>query len=166
MNITDRAKEILEEFPIHKEMMASISGKHHIGETSREHLELTVNVMKHLCLEFNINKEDTDMLVATAYLHDLGLYTITVKGKVSNWDYYEVTGYSRNKPLMKLHPVIGAEMLEQYEIPRKKEIQRLISIHMSHWYPSCPQPETFYERLLCIADYVACFGNGIFEFKR
>jgi len=37
--ITKRALEILEDYPIHNELPASISGKYHIGETAREHLK-------------------------------------------------------------------------------------------------------------------------------
>lgn len=165
MNITKRALEILDEFPIHRDMPASLSGKYHVGETHKEHLEMTVAVMKHLCREFNIIGSDRDMLIAASYLHDMGLYNITIKGKPSQtgWKYFEATGYSRKNNTMESHPTLGAELLEKYEIPRKKEIQRLLSVHMSHWYPNCPQPETFYDRLVCIADYVASRGEGIFK---
>lgn len=82
MTIEERAKQILDEFPIHRELPASISGKHHIGETLREHLEIAVNVMKHLCDEFNIHGSDRDMLLAATWLHDIGSCLICQKGKV------------------------------------------------------------------------------------
>lgn len=161
------ALEILEIFPIYKEMPASLSGKHHIGETSREHLELAVKIMKHLCDEFNINPEDRDMLIATTYLHDLGLYVITQKGKspIYNWIYYAESGYSRSDDLMKLHPSIGAVVLESFDIPRKQEIQNLIKTHMSHWYKFEEQPANLYQYLICIADYMASKGKNIFNYK-
>ena len=162
------AKDILNGYPIHLEMPASLSGKYHTGETQRQHLEMATNVMKHLCREFNISKEDTDMLVAATWLHDLGLYVITQKGeiKLNGWKYYEKTGYSRLMAGMQSHGTIGASILSnpKYEkMPRRKEIMRLVSVHMSHWYPMQPQPETMYERLICIADYMASKGKSVFE---
>lgn len=161
MTIEEQALKILEDFPIHKEMPASISGKYHLGETSRRHLVYAVNIMEHLCKEFKIESEDRDMLLGATWLHDVGLYVITIKGKVeaSGWMYFEKTGYSRNKDLWLLHPIIGAQILEKYEMPQLKEIQKLVSVHMSHWFPQRPQPETFYERLICIADYLASIRN-------
>lgn len=160
------AKDILNAYPIHKTMPASLSGKYHIGETQRQHLEMATNVMRHLCKEFNISKEDTDMLLAATWLHDIGLYVITKEGNWSGddgWVYYKKTGYSRLMAGMQSHGTIGASLLSRYEnIPRLKEIMRLVSVHMSHWYPMQPQPQTMYERLICIADYIASKGEDIF----
>lgn len=163
--IENRALEILKKFPIYHKLPASISGKYHIGETSEQHLKLTVNIMSHLCNEFGINKEDRDMLLATSWLHDIGLYVITKKGKTNlpGWVYYVNTGYSRLQACMYSHGGIGSDVLESYDIPRKKEIQRLISVHMSHWYKNQSQPNNLYEYLICMADYVASRGVGIFE---
>ena len=165
MSIEERAKQILDDFPIHRGMPASLSGKYHIGETQREHLELAVNVMRHLCDEFNIKNPDRDMLIGATYLHDIGLYVITQKGKVDlpNWRYYEKTGYSRIQSLMYIHGTIGRAVINAYDIDRKKEIGDLISVHMSHWYPLEPQPKCRYDDLICIADYAASRGIGIFE---
>lgn len=167
MTITERAKEILENYPIYKKMPASLSGKYHHGESHKEHLEKSVNVMKHMCKEFNIGSNDRDMLIATMLLHDIGLYVITVQGmRVGpQWKYYKSSYYSRLKDCMQLHGSIGASVLDNYEIPRRPEIQNLIRKHMSHWYPMEPQPETFYERLVCISDYVAAYGENTFKFK-
>ena len=71
MNLEYTAKEILKDYPIIETLPASISGKHHVGETAREHLELTVNVMKHLCEEFNVPKQDYDLLYWQEYPVDL-----------------------------------------------------------------------------------------------
>jgi len=165
--ITERALEILNEYAVSENMPASISGKHHIGETRTEHLQLAVNVMSHLCNEFNIHGEDRDMLIASTYLHDIGIYVISSNKKVHipGWKEYE-TGWSRHGALMQLHPLIGSAVLEMYDIPRKKEIQRLVSIHMSHWYKMCPQPETLYEYLICTADYIASRGQNILKYEK
>ena len=162
------ALAILDGYPIHLTMPASISGKYHIGETQRQHLEMATNVMRHLCREFNISEEDTDMLIAATWLHDLGLYVITQKGriKLDGWKYYEETRYSRLMAGMQSHGTIGASLLLRYtdkQLPRKEEIMNLISVHMSHWYPMQPQPKTMYERLICIADYMASKGDNIFK---
>lgn len=167
-NIELRALEILDDFPIHRELPASLSGKYHIGETQRQHLELAVNVCKHLCDEFNVQKEDRDMLIATTWLHDIGLYIITQKGDVksSGWKYYKITNYSRLKDVMQIHGTIGACILDNIDIPRKQEIQKLIRSHMSHWYSKEPQPNSLYAYIICIADYVASRGNEILDYKK
>lgn len=167
MTIEDRAQEILKDFPIVEHMPASISGKHHIGETHREHLEFCANIERHLCDEFNISPEDRDMLLGATYLHDVGLYIITQKGKIEapNWEYFEKTGYSRLSYTMKIHPIISASIINEYKIDRKEELKKLVSSHMSHWYKDCPQPNSLLEYLLCTTDYVASRGKGIFEYK-
>jgi len=165
--ITKRALEILEDFPIHYELPASLGGKYHIGETARQHIELAVNVMQHLCDEFNIKGSDRDLLIGATWLHDIGIYEISKKGNVKErgWKYFEATGYSKHTSSMKKHPILGAYIISYYNIPRKKEVRNLISVHMSHWYPNCPQPENLHEYLICTADYVASRGKGILEYK-
>lgn len=155
--LEDRAKEILNDFPIIKEMPASLSGRFHIGETAYQHLENTANVMRHLCDEFKIPDEDRDMLIAVAYLHDIGLAVITEKGKVlkPGWISPEGINYSRIDSLCRIHPMISASIIEGYSIGRKTEIKRLVSVHMSYWYTMTPKPNGRYEDLICIADYLA-----------
>lgn len=162
--IEQQALNILKDFPQIETQPASISGRYHVNETIRQHLESTVSVMKHLCEEFNIQGSDKDMLIACAYLHDLGIYIITLKQKIEHpkWEYYE-SGYSKPKSLMKLHPIISAQILEEYDIDRKAEIQRIVATHMSHWYKHCPQPENLFEYLLCASDFIASKGMQIFE---
>jgi len=163
-----KAQEILDSFDIYHSLPASISGKYHIGESHKQHIDLSINVMSHLCGEFNIVEGERDLLLGATMLHDIGLYVITKKGKVDlvGWEYYEATGYSRITACMQSHGSIGADVLEPYEIDRKKEIQRLISIHMSHWYKNQPQPNNLYEYLICIADYTASRGSGILEYNQ
>ena len=165
--IVECAKKILEDFPIRKKLPASISGKYHIGETQEEHVEIAVNVMKHLCDEFNVHGEDRELLIAATYLHDLGLYVISTKKQteIKEWKFYEKTGWHRSNALMKLHPLIGSTLLDKYDIPRKAELKRLISVHMSHWYHDCPQPQTLHEYLICVADYVASRGADIIKYE-
>lgn len=169
--IIEMAKEILKDFPIYEKLPASISGKHHVGETAKQHVETAVNVMKHLCDEFNIHGVEKEMLIAATYLHDIGIYAITVKGKIDipGWKYYEETDYSRCPALMQLHPLVSASLLNRYKDKFDESmllvLKRLVSIHMSHWYPMCPQPETLDEYLICTADYVASRGTGILKYE-
>lgn len=163
--IEKRALEILKDFPIIKNMPAMISGRFHIGETALKHAENVVIIMKHLCDEFKIKKEDRDMLIATAYLHDIGQCVITKKGKVNDvgWKYYKETGYSRIHSLARIHPIISASIIEDYHIPRKEEIKRLVLVHMSYWYRMTPKPKNRYEDLICIADYLASRDTKKYE---
>lgn len=165
--IEQRALEILEEYPIYKELPASVSGKYHIGETQREHLEIAANVIRHLCDEFNVKGEDRDMLIAATYLHDIGLYVITMKGdiKISGWTYYEKTGYSRITALMFIHGSIGRAVINKYKINRKEDIMRLVQLHMSHWYSLEPQPKDLWGYMICTADYTASRGVEILNYK-
>jgi len=154
--ITKQALKIIEDYPIYEELPASISGKYHLGETLRQHSELAVKIIKALCLEFNISDEDTDMLIAATYLHDIGNCAISRKGKVEGYDYYEKTGFSRLNIVHKAHPIISALVIDKYDIDRKEEIKRLVSVHMSHWYKGyCPQPNNLFEYLICTADFMA-----------
>ena len=168
MSIEQQAKNILEKFPQFKEQPASISGKYHFGETLAEHTERCVSIMKHMCDSLNICGSDRDMLIAATYLHDLGKVRITRKGivDITNWKYFEKTGYSRIDILMHLHPLISSGMLDRFEIDRKDEIKRLVSVHMGHWYKdTCPQPENLYERLIILADYLA-YQKNLFVYRR
>lgn len=166
--IEEEAKRILKyDFPYHKDIPASLSTKHHIGETHEEHLQLVNNVLQHMCDEFNIHGEDRDVLLAAGWLHDIGEYEIVLKGKVDNpqWTYYDKTDYSRLDNLMTSHGTIASRVLDNYEIPRLEDIKRLVACHMSHWYPNEPQPQQLDEYLLCTADYVASRGKSILEYK-
>jgi len=161
--IEKRALEILNSLDGFLDIPASISGKYHYGENMEDHLIKVVKIIKDLCREFKVSEEDTDMLSAVGWLHDIGRYIITAKGdvskKASNWTYFEKTGYSRQNDMMEKHPIIGSRMLLESDknIPRKKEIQRLIEIHMSHWYPEQPQPDltNLFEIIICTSDYLA-----------
>jgi len=156
--IEQQAKQILKNFPQIDVQPASISGKYHWGETCRDHLEACASVMRHLCDAFNIKGSDRDMLIACAYLHDLGLYLITFRENEitvrEGWKKFD-TGWVRSRALMILHPLISAAILDEYEIDRKEDIKKIISSHMGHWYKLTPQPISFYQKLLVIADYLA-----------
>lgn len=166
--IERRALEILKEFPDINTQPASISGKFHIGETIMEHLERTASVMRHLCDGMNIRGEDRDMLIACAYLHDLGKLPITLKGeiKASGWRYHEASGWSRIDEFMKVHGILSAMVLDNYRIPRREEIKRIISTHMGYWYANNynPRPHNLFEYLMVEADYLATRPQELTKF--
>jgi len=167
--ITDKALKILEEnFEDLLEQPASLSGKYHRSETMREHLTRCANIMEHLCDAFDIKDSDRDMLVASAWLHDIGKLILAVKGEVNKklWRNHP-TGWSRMDWMMKLHPQIGYILLEEFRIGRRTEIQRLISVHMGHWYknPFVPKPKGLYEHLIILADYLASRKGDLFNYE-
>ena len=168
--IETKAKEILNDFKDKIEQPASLSLLFHKGESMMEHLEMCASVMRHLCDSYNIFGEDRDMLIACCYLHDLGKFPISIKGKVENglkdgWLYYEASGWSRIEKKMKEHPIISAQTLDKYDIPRKEDIKRIISCHMAHWYKSTPQPKSMYEFMLVTSDYLSTRKEDLYSYR-
>jgi len=166
--IEKRAKEILKDFPQIEEIPASISGKFHIGETIRQHLERCASVMRHLCDGLNIRGEDRDMMIACAYLHDLGKLPITVKGRrtTSGWRAHK-SGWSRIDEFMKVHGILSAMVLDNYKIPRREQIKSIIATHMGWWYsnPYNPKPQNLFEYLMVEADYLATRPQSLTDFQ-
>jgi putative nucleotidyltransferase with HDIG domain len=169
--IEKTALQILKNFPQILEQPASISGNFHLGETVMQHLERCASMMRHLCDGMNIHGEDRDMLIACAYLHDLGIYSITRKGEMGGlanpgWCYHKETGWSRMDELMKIHPILSATILDGFRIPRQEEIKQIISTHMGFWYKNNinPRPKTLYEYLMVEADYLATRPDSLTEF--
>jgi len=168
-----KAIDILNDHPEYLDIPASISGKHHHGETQFEHIKQTVTVIQHLCDEFDVRGTNRSIVIAAGLLHDIGLVTITVKGDVDlpGWKYNKATGYSRQKESWFLHPLFSALIVEKYDweidyYDYKEILKKLVSSHMSHWYKVCPQPEGKLAYILCAADYIAGYGVGIFEYKK
>ena len=163
--LEQHALKLLISYPQIQEIPASISGKYHSGETLFEHLQTTANIMKHLCDEFAIEGESRDILVAAAWLHDIGNCGITIKGNVEEpgWNYFPATGYSRHSVLYFVHPILSTLIISASQIPNATQINDIVITHMSHWSPRCPQPITFEQKLLCTADYIASKGEKIFN---
>lgn len=164
-----KALEILKNFPQIEEQPASLSGNNHFGETCRQHLERCASIMRQLCDGMNIHGEDRDMLIACAYLHDLGIYAITRKGNIIDpddlyWKYYPESNYCRMDNFMEEHPLISADILDKYDIDRKEEIKRIISIHMGHWYSKTPRPKNLYEYLMVLSDFLSTRKEDIFTY--
>jgi len=167
--LEEQAIEILAQYPIIDEMPASISGKYHMGESVLQHVDTTSNIVRHFCLEFGISKEDTDMLVAAALLHDIGNVQITSTHPKKGYVYYKETGYSRDMPGYRKHGSLGAELLltkHKDEIGRVEEIAEIVASHMSHWHKNEPQPVSEYQKIIAMADYISSKGEDIFNAPR
>jgi putative nucleotidyltransferase with HDIG domain len=170
--IEERARELLDErFPEWENQPSSLSGRFHDGDRMKTHLEKSVSVVKHLADCFNLPAEDKDLLIAGALLHDIGKFVITSDVSIERrgWKWFPQTKYSRLEALMKIHGPVGAATLEDYKIPRKDELKALIASHMGHWNENSPQPQTLYQHLIAIADYLSSRTTSkegsIFEYK-
>jgi response regulator RpfG family c-di-GMP phosphodiesterase len=135
-----------------KTMPASISGKYHLGETVEQHLIRTMAFAALFVQEFNLNQKDTDVLYASALLHDIANCYYTTK---------EYGVYHREKEATDYHPILGMFILGKKMIERNQlnpliiETALAISTHMSHWYNKNPLPRTDIEKFLAMSDYLA-----------
>ena len=165
MKIIEKAKEILKKFDT--EQPASLSGKFHHGETMQEHLEKCVNIMKYLCDAFGIVDENREVLIASAWLHDIGKLVLSQKQKNEGLYRNFECGYSRIDCLMKIHPIISDILLDEFNIGRKADIKRLVSVHMGHWYKNryMPRPKQLDEYLIIMADYLASRKGDLFKYE-
>lgn len=173
-NCEKKALEILKDYPQIEFQLASLSGRNHVGETCRQHVERCASVMRHLCDGMNIHGDDRDMLIACAYLHDLGIYSISAVGDYTRsnlendshpWVYYSNCNISRRDSLMGRHPVLSAKTLDNYDIDRKEEIKRIISVHMGHWYRNTPKPYALFEYLMVLSDFLASRSESLTDYK-
>jgi len=170
MTINEQAKEIIyKDFKDKLKQPASLSGIFHRGETMEEHLIRCVNIMEYLCDAFNIHGEDREVLIAAMWLHDIGKLILATKKKIKNkfWVNHP-TGWSRIDCLMQIHSIISSIILDNYKIGRKRDIKRLVSIHMGHWYKNecLPRPQNLHEYLIVLADYLASRKGGLFKYER
>jgi len=62
-----------------EELPASISGKYHLGENHRVHIERVLFFVNHLIKEFNIKGNDKDILISASILHDMSKYEFISK---------------------------------------------------------------------------------------
>jgi response regulator RpfG family c-di-GMP phosphodiesterase len=140
----------------------SITGKYHKKEPTMEiHIQRCCYFAKELCREFDMNKEDGDIILAATILHDIGLAKITYSGihpwktfpGEHGWNYYPETDWSRLGDGND-HPKLGGEIIRKLEMPFRDEIARAVERHMDHWVPG-PRAESLLERIVAISDYLA-----------
>jgi len=146
-----------------EKLPGSLSGHHHIGETHMEHLRRTFFFAKEIVREFNLKQDESDVLLASALLHDIGLYEFTTNRR--NKDEFQklyVTGWNRSQEVYKFHPtlgmfLIGRKMLDMGIINGSIIRTALtVSTHMNHWlseYNFVPQDKI--GEYLALADYLA-----------
>lgn len=166
-NVATRAEveSILLKYPDYLEQPASVSGKYHVGDTMRDHVRQALYWAKEMVREFKIPEEDSDIIYAALILHDIGKVKGIQRGKVSGagWKYFEATGWSGNWNKQRWHPKIGANIVLSSTLQRKEEIAEMVRAHMSHWIGQ-GVPETFYQRLVALADYLSAQEHCTIEF--
>ena len=147
-----------------EELPASISGKYHLGESTKDHIIRVVWFVNRIIEEFNLNQDEKDILVSSALLHDIGSCVVTTKERKPNeqQEYYQ-TGWYRSIEGAQFHPIIGGILVNREAFEKGQETNLLvikvilaISSHMSHWScPDCPLPRDDLEKFLALADYLA-----------
>ena len=156
VSLLNKYKKILSILP------ASISGMYHLGETAQEHIIRVVWFVKQIIIEFNLSQEEKDILISSALLHDIGYCVVTTKERVRESQIKYKTGWYRSINGAKYHPIIsmflvGAEAFNQKieTNPLVVKVVSVVSSHMSHWSPECPQPMDDLSKYLALADYLA-----------
>ena len=156
MSLINKYKDTLSILP------ASISGKYHLGETAQGHIMRVVWFVKQIIEEFDLSQEEKDILISSALLHDIGYCVVTTKERVNESQIKYKTGWYRSTNGAKYHPIIsmfliGAEAFNQKmeSNPLVVKVISVVSSHMSHWSPECPQPMDDLPKYLALADYLA-----------
>jgi len=150
-----------------KEAPASVSGKHHQGETMEDHLIETFAFVEMHIREFSVLSNEADLLKSAALLHDIGNSRLVEKGNVSaklgtaiiegeKWKYYDATGWSRDNSRADIHPILSAEIIGKNSFRGSNIISMLCMVHMSHWAEkSCPISGFLNPELRRLADILA-----------
>jgi len=141
---------------------ASISGKYHLGETTQGHIMRVVWFVKQIIEEFNLSQEESDILISSALLHDIGYCKVTTKERVDESQIKYKTGWYRSVDGAKFHPMISVLMIDEeafiQEIEKNPLVVKVVlavASHMSHWSPECPQPKDDLAKYLALADFFA-----------
>jgi len=141
---------------------ASISGKHHLGETAQGHIMRVVWFVKRIIEEFDLSQDESDILLSSAILHDIGNCVVTTKQRISEAQIEYKTGWYRSVDGAKYHPIFSMVMIkcEAFDLKIGENVLIVkvaftVSSHMSHWSPECPQPTDDLAKYLALADYLA-----------
>ena len=147
---------------------ASLGGNYHPPDEREvggliKHIERMCWFILKYAEEFKISDDDFDILMASAFFHDIGSVDITkVDLQVEIVDNKVIRKHviSRDQNLALKHPLISADIAKQY-LDREKVSQKIIDLicniiksHMAHWYPNLPLPQTELERIFAFCDYL------------
>lgn len=149
-------------------LQASISEQHHNGETDLDHVEQVVKACESLCLEFNVQYDDKDVIVAAAILHDISKCLFTTKERIpEQFQRLYPTGVNRSKEAWLYHPTLSAFIIGKYIIDTKElnpllfDVAKTVQSHMSHWLQKWnTKPESLAQYILCMADYTVTRKGG------
>jgi len=148
---------------------SSFTGKFHpkdeIGRYGLvKHIERVCWFIDKISLELSLSDNMRDAMITAAYFHDLGkVWQIKIFRKIvyKNDKVYHETEVVREERKKDNHPILSTKIAREYLERENVEesmidlVVSLVSTHMSHWYPWCPQPNTEYERLFALADFLA-----------
>jgi len=146
-----------------KDLPASLSQQHHLGETHEGHLKRVVYFALDLAREFDLVQNERDLLISASILHDIGYFEFVSRKRVND-EHQRLfpTGFNRSREVYRYHPTIAQFLIGKYIIDHRKiipelfQVAKLIASHMSHWLKNYnPEPQSLLEYLLCTADYFA-----------
>jgi hypothetical protein len=147
----------------------SMTGVHHAQDERAKgglskHIEKVCWFIIKSSEAFELSDEDRDILLVSAYFHDIS--------KVRDTKVLEKLIYFGKKVIRKIvvsrevknrdpHPFESANMAREYLNKAEVDqctigvITNIIFCHMNHWYyPRCPLPKTKREQLFALADYI------------
>jgi len=149
---------------------SSMTGKHHpYDERGKEgllkHIEKVAWFVYQASIGLKLTSLERDILLTSAYFHDLGKVKETKVVQKISYPSLERTVEVSREIKKDLHPIYSSEIAEEYlkkegvETSIINQIKKIIISHMSHWYPYLPQPETNLEKLFYLADFITSRDN-------
>jgi hypothetical protein len=115
----------------------------------------------------NLSDNDSDVLKASIFLHDISkTYSTTIERNPNEFQKLYVEKWNRGNESEYFHGVlsefiIGKYVLENHIIDNVLiyKTAMAVSTHMGHWNPDCPQPSNDIQKYLALADYLASRKN-------
>jgi len=148
---------------------ASFSGHYHPPGDSQVgglkiHIQNVCWFIDNYCTELNKTVWAKDVLMASAFFHDIGSCEIAkiefrlniVDQKIIKREHI----ITRDNDEFHYHPLRSAEIAEFYltkaGVGKRtiNVIKRIVESHMSHWCPDLPQPKTDLELAFSLADFM------------
>ena len=151
-------------------MPSSLTGAHHPNNEHgvnglNNHIEKVAKICSYYSDGMGYSVEQRDILITSAYFHDLGKIKQFRAWQEIEYEKYKVkrrtTHVSRSIESKDIHPLISSELAQRYllreGVPQKTVdiISAIILCHMNHWYPYYPRPSTDLEKMFSMADYIA-----------
>jgi response regulator RpfG family c-di-GMP phosphodiesterase len=151
-------------------MPSSLTALHHPKDEHgvnglSNHIEKVALICNHFAEGMGYTVEERDILMASAYFHDLGKVKQFRVWQEVEYENYKAkkrsTHVSRDVTNKDIHPLLSSELAQRYMlregVPSRivDTISAIILCHMNHWYPYYPRPKTDLEKMFSMADYLA-----------